>query len=95
MAELRPVYVPPDPASRTTYLAGEIAQCDFWFPIRLPVGFGQTRTAAQLPVLTMTSAMPGGPRRCCCGRGGGGGFVCRLVAVSAYILICRSAYGLT
>ena len=30
--ELRPVYLPPDPASRTTYVAGEIAQCDFWFP---------------------------------------------------------------
>jgi transposase len=54
VAELRPVYLPPDPSSRTTYLAGEIAQCDFWFPpIRLPVGFGQTRTAIQLPVLTM------------------------------------------
>jgi hypothetical protein len=27
---------------------------DFWFPpIRLPVGFGQTRTATQLPMLTM------------------------------------------
>jgi hypothetical protein len=46
--------LPPDPASRASYLAGEIAQCDFWFPpIRLPVGFGQTRTATQLPVLTM------------------------------------------
>jgi transposase len=54
VAELRPVYLPPDPSSRTTYLAGEIAQCDFWFPpIVLPVGFGQTRTAMQLPVLTM------------------------------------------
>jgi transposase len=54
VAELRPVYLPPDPASRTSYLAGEIAQCDFWFPpITLPVGFGQTRTAIQLPVLTM------------------------------------------
>lgn len=54
VAELRPIYVPPDPASRTSYLTGEIAQCDFWFPpIRLPVGFGQTRTATQLPVLTM------------------------------------------
>jgi transposase len=54
VAELRPVYLPPDPASRTTYLAGEIAQCDFWFPpVRLPVGVGQTRTATQLPVLTM------------------------------------------
>jgi transposase len=55
--ELRPVYLPPDPASRTAYLAGEIAQNDFWFPdIRLPVGFGQTRTATQLPVLTMVCA---------------------------------------
>jgi transposase len=54
VAELRPIYLPPDPASRTSYVAGEIAQCDFWFPpIRLPVGFGQTRTATQLPVLTM------------------------------------------
>ena len=34
--------------------AGEIAQCDFWFPdIVLPVGFGQFRTAKLLPVLTM------------------------------------------
>jgi len=54
VAELRPVYLPPDPAGRTTYLAGEIAQHDFWFPpIELPVGFGQARTARQLPVLTM------------------------------------------
>jgi transposase len=54
VAELRPVYLPPDPAGRTTYLAGEIAQHDFWFPpISLPVGFGQARTAKQLPVLTM------------------------------------------
>jgi transposase len=54
VAELRPLYLPPDPASRTTYLAGEIAQHDFWFPpIELPVGFGQARAAKQLPVLTM------------------------------------------
>ena len=54
MAELRPAYLPPDPAGRTDYVAGEIAQCDFWFPdIHLPVGFGQTRTAKLLPVLTM------------------------------------------
>ena len=58
--DLRPVYLPPDPASRTAYLAGEIAQNDFWFPdIRLPVGFGQTRTAKQLPVLTMVAPTPG------------------------------------
>ncbi len=54
VSDLRPVYLPPDPASRTAYVAGEIAQCDLWFPpIELPVGFGQTRTAKQLPVLTM------------------------------------------
>ena len=52
--ELRPAYLPPDPASRTTYAAGELAQCDFWFPdISLPVGSGQVRTAKHLPVLTM------------------------------------------
>lgn len=56
VAELRPVYLPPDPASRTSYAAGEIAQCDLWFPpITLPVGFGQVRKPAQLPVLTMVT----------------------------------------
>jgi transposase len=56
VAELRPAYLPPDPASRTAYAAGEIAQCDFWFPpVELPVGFGQARTAKQLPVLTMVT----------------------------------------
>jgi transposase len=54
VAELRPVCRPPDPASRTSYEAGEVGQCDFWFPdITLPVGFGQTRTATRLPVLVM------------------------------------------
>jgi transposase len=54
VAELRPVYLPPDPASRTAYVAGEIAQFDLWFPpISVPVGFGQTRAPTQLPVLTM------------------------------------------
>jgi transposase len=54
VAEWRPAYLPPDPASRTAYAAGEIAQHDFWFPdVTVPVGFGQVRTARQLPVLTM------------------------------------------
>jgi transposase len=54
VAELRPAYLPPDPAGRTSYVAGEIGQCDLWFPpITLPVGFGQARRPAQLPVLTM------------------------------------------
>jgi transposase len=56
VAELRPVYLPPDPASRTSYEPGEIAQCDLWFPpIGLPVGFGQVRKPAQLPVVTMVT----------------------------------------
>jgi transposase len=56
VAELRPVYLPPDPASRTNYVAGEIAQCDLWFPpITLAVGCGQVRRPAQLPVLTMVT----------------------------------------
>ena len=54
VAELRPAYLPPDPASRTAYAAGEIAQCDFWFPpVTVPVGCGQVRKPTQLPVLTM------------------------------------------
>ena len=56
VAELRLAYLPPDPASRTSYEPGEIAQCDLWFPpIRLPVGSGQARKPAQLPVLTMVA----------------------------------------
>jgi transposase len=54
--ELRPLYLPPDPASRTAYAAGEIAQCDLWFPdVEVPVGFGQTRTATRLAVLVMVT----------------------------------------
>jgi transposase len=54
--ELRPVYLPPDPASRTAYAVGEVAQCDLWFPaITLPVGFGQIRSASRLPVLVMVT----------------------------------------
>jgi transposase len=57
VAELRPAYLPPDPASRTAYAAGEIAQCDFWFPpVMVPAGCGQVRRPAQLPVLTMMCA---------------------------------------
>ncbi len=56
VAELRPAYLPPDPAGRTSYAPGEIAQCDLWFPpITLPVGYGQARKPTQLPVLTMVT----------------------------------------
>ena len=43
--ELRPAYLPPDPAGGTTYEVGDIAQCDLWFPLTtVSVGYGQTRT---------------------------------------------------
>ncbi len=48
---LRPLFVPPDPAQRTEYLPGELAQCDLWFPpADVPLGFGQT---GRPPVLVM------------------------------------------
>lgn len=51
--ELRPVYAPPDPASRTAYLPGQRAQCDLWFPpVQIPLGFGQVGSP---PVLVMAS----------------------------------------
>lgn len=51
--ELRPVYLPADPSSRTTYAPGELAQCDLWFPdADLPLGFGHNGRA-KTPVLVM------------------------------------------
>ncbi len=40
--ELRPLFAPPDPAQRTWYRPGELAQWDLWQPdIAIPVGHGQ------------------------------------------------------
>jgi len=51
--ELRPVYLPPDPASRTSYEPGELAQCDLWFPdTDIPLGAGQNGRGI-VPVITM------------------------------------------
>ncbi|WP_433304367.1 IS21 family transposase [Actinoplanes sp. CA-030573] len=48
---LRPLFWPPDPAQRTEYLPGELAQCDLWFPpADVPLGFGQV---GRPPVLVM------------------------------------------
>jgi transposase len=56
VSALRPAYLPADPAGRTAYQAGELAQCDLWFPpVTVPVGFGHTRSATRLPVLVMVS----------------------------------------
>jgi transposase len=42
VGELRPLFVPPDPAQRTWYRPGELAQFDLWQPdVEIPVGFGQ------------------------------------------------------
>ncbi|MGC5015128.1 IS21 family transposase [Streptosporangium sp. DT93] len=50
---LRPQFKPVDPASRTTYQAGELAQCDLWFPpVKVPVGAGHL---ASPPVLVIVS----------------------------------------
>jgi transposase len=49
--QLRPLFRVPDPAQRTEYLPGELAQCDLWFPpADVPLGFGQT---GRPPVLVM------------------------------------------
>ncbi len=51
--ELRPVFTPPDPASRTTYLPGQLAQCDLWFPpVDVALGAGQV---GRPPVLVMVA----------------------------------------
>jgi transposase len=42
VAELRPLFVPPDPCQRTTYRPGELAQFDLWQPdVEIPLGHGQ------------------------------------------------------
>ena len=42
VAELRPLFVPPDPCQRTSYRPGELAQWDLWQPdVEIPLGFGQ------------------------------------------------------
>jgi transposase len=54
IASLRPLY---RPADRTTYAAGEIVQCDLWFPGKVvPVA---PKVLADPPVLTMVAAYSG------------------------------------
>nr|WP_194719710.1 IS21 family transposase [Cellulosimicrobium arenosum] len=50
---LRPYYLPPDPASRTSYEPGHRLQCDLWFPpVDVPLGAGQVGSP---PVLVMVA----------------------------------------
>ena len=51
---LRPQHAPVDPCDRLTWLPGDAAQCDLWFPPRrIPLEDG---TTALLPVLVITCA---------------------------------------
>ena len=54
--ELRPLYAPKDPSSRTTYDPGKIAQCDLWFP------------PADIPLGSVRSGTASRHRRCWCSR---------------------------
>ena len=61
VAELRPLFRPPDPVQRTTYAPGELAQWDLWFPpVDIPVGFDQMgRFPVIVGVLGYSRAMTG------------------------------------
>lgn len=49
VAEIRPLFLEPDPFQRTDYRPGELAQWDIWLPaVDIPVGYGHT---ARLPVI--------------------------------------------
>jgi transposase len=57
VGELRPLYLPQDPAGRTVYEPGGRVQDDFWFPpAQVPLGHGKTATGDEVPpVLVMAS----------------------------------------
>jgi hypothetical protein len=47
------LFTRPDPASRTSYLPGELVQCDLWVPpVDIPLDAGQL---GRPPVLVMVS----------------------------------------
>jgi transposase len=55
---LRPLFVSPDPVSRTLYQPGELAQCDLWFPpVDIPLGYGQTGRPPVLAIVAGYSRM--------------------------------------
>jgi hypothetical protein len=58
VGELRPLYLPQDPAGRTSYEPGGLVQDDFWFPpADIPVGHGTVASGESSP--------PASPRRRC------------------------------
>ena len=58
VALLRPLFAPADPADRTSYAAGEIVQCDLWFPGKV-IPIGPKLVLMDPPVLTMVAAYSG------------------------------------
>jgi transposase len=61
VAELRPLFVPPDPCQRTYYRPGELAQWDLWQPdVAIPVGFGQADKLWVVVAVTAFSRLTGG-----------------------------------
>ena len=59
---LRPCYLPRDPSSRTTYVAGEVARCDLRFPDSSPFGAGRPQPQ---PGADVRSQWPVGRRLGC------------------------------
>jgi transposase len=57
VALLRPLFAPADPADRTEYVAGQIVQCDLWFPPKIVPVWADVMAAP--PVLTMVAAWSG------------------------------------
>src|ERR1035441_7655962 len=57
VGELRPLYLPQDPAGRTSYEPGGLVQDDFWFPpAEIPLGHGTVASGDEVPpVLVMAS----------------------------------------
>jgi Helix-turn-helix domain len=57
VGELRPLYLPQDPAGRTSYEPGGLVQDDFWFPpAEIPLGHGKVAAGDEVPpVLVMAS----------------------------------------
>jgi O-antigen/teichoic acid export membrane protein len=56
VVDLRAHYLTDDPPGDGGPPAGQLAHCGVWYPpVEIPVGAGQTRSAAELPVLTLVS----------------------------------------
>lgn len=65
VAELRPVYLPPDPAGRTNYVAGEIAQRDLCSH-RSSCRWDSARSAAPTLLPPLATITADSRWRCCC-----------------------------